>query len=302
MKKILTLKEYVKKNDKELLDLIVKIAALAERISQELPYRRGKTETKNVFGEMQLVIDKWADKFIIKELGKSGLVREMVSEEQEDVIKLNSQALFSVTLDPLDGSSNIESNNLIGTIFGIYKKNLPTKGKEQIGALYILYGPVMTLVYATKNGVNEFLHTKKGFVLKEKNIKLPKQGKLYGIGGLRKDWLLWFRKYVEELETQGYKLRYGGAFVGDFNQILHYGGIFAYPVLNTKPNGKLRLLAESNPMSFIIKQAGGASTNGRCSILDIKPENINQRVPTYVGNKGLIKNLEKYYRNYEKNN
>ena len=299
MKKIFTLKEYVKKNDKELADLIIKIAGLAEKITQELPYRRGKAETKNVFGETQLVIDKWADKFIINELKKSGLVREMVSEEQEALVKLNSQALFSITLDPLDGSSNIESNNLIGTIFGIYKKNLPAKGKEQIGALYVLYGPVMTLVYATKNGVNEFLHTKKGFALKEKNIKLPKTGKLYSIGGLRKDWLPWFRKYVEELEIQGYKLRYGGAFVGDFNQIIHYGGIFAYPALNDKPNGKLRLLAESNPMSFIIKQAGGASTNGRCSILDIKPKNINQRTPTYVGNKGLIKNLEKYY---EKNN
>ncbi|MCK4473720.1 fructose-1,6-bisphosphatase, partial [Candidatus Parcubacteria bacterium] len=262
MKKIFTLKEYVKKNDKELADLIIKIAGLAEKITQELPYRRGKAETKNVFGETQLVIDKWADKFIINELKKSGLVREMVSEEQEALVKLNSQALFSITLDPLDGSSNIESNNLIGTIFGIYKKNLPAKGKEQIGALYVLYGPVMTLVYATKNGVNEFLHTKKGFALKEKNIKLPKTGKLYSIGGLRKDWLPWFRKYVEELEIQGYKLRYGGAFVGDFNQIIHYGGIFAYPALNDKPNGKLRLLAESNPMSFIIKQAGGASTNG----------------------------------------
>ena len=299
MKKIFTLKEYVKKNDKELADLIIKMAGLAERITQELPYRRGKAETKNVFGETQLVIDKWADKFIINELNKSGLVREMVSEEQENVVKLNSQALFSITLDPLDGSSNIESNNLIGTIFGIYKKNLPAKGKEQIGALYVLYGPVMTLVYATKNGVNEFLHTKKGFALKEKNIKLPKTGKLYSIGGLRKDWLPWFRKYVEELEIQGYKLRYGGAFVGDFNQIIHYGGIFAYPALNDKPNGKLRLLAESNPMSFIIKQAGGASTNGAESILNIKPKNINQRTPTYVGNKGLIKNLEKYY---EKNN
>ncbi|MCK4454011.1 fructose-1,6-bisphosphatase [Candidatus Parcubacteria bacterium] len=293
MIKALTLKEYVKKNDKELAGLIVKMAGIAERISQELPYRRGKADTKNVFGEKQLVADKWADKFIIKELDKSGLVKEMVSEEQEDVVKLNDKALFSITLDPLDGSSNIESNNLVGTIFGIYKKDLPAKGRHQVGALYILYGPVMTLVYATRNGVNEFLHTRKGFVLKEKNIKLPKQGKLYGVGGLRKDWLPGFRKYIKGLETEGYKLRYGGAFVGDFNQILHYGGIFAYPALSTKPNGKLRLLAESNPMSFIIKQAGGASTNGAGSILDIEPESINQRVPTYVGNKGLIKNLEK---------
>ncbi|MCK4520589.1 fructose-1,6-bisphosphatase [Candidatus Parcubacteria bacterium] len=300
MEKTFTLKEYVKKNDKELADLIVKIADIAERISQELPYRRGKADTKNVFGETQLVADKWADEFITDELKKSGLIKMMTSEEQEDVVKLDNKGTFSITLDPLDGSSNIESNNLVGTIFGIYKKDLPVKGKYQMGALYILYGPVMTLVYATRNGVNEFLHTRKGFILKKKNIKLPEPGKLYGIGGLRKDWLPRFRKYIKGLEAEGYKLRYGGAFVGDFNQILHYGGIFAYPALSTKPNGKLRLLAESNPMSFIIKQAGGSSTNGAGSILDIQPESINQRVPTYVGNKGLIKNLEKIL--YEKNN
>ena len=300
MEKTFTLKEYVKKNDKELADLIVKIADIAERISQELPYRRGKADTKNVFGEIQLVADKWADEFITDELKKSGLIKMMTSEEQEDVVKLDNKGTFSITLDPLDGSSNIESNNLVGTIFGIYKKDLPVKGKYQMGALYILYGPVMTLVYATRNGVNEFLHTRKGFILKKKNIKLPEPGKLYGIGGLRKDWLPRFRKYIKGLEAEGYKLRYGGAFVGDFNQILHYGGIFAYPALSTKPNGKLRLLAESNPMSFIIKRAGGSSTNGAGSILDIQPESINQRVPTYVGNKGLIKNLEKIL--YEKNN
>ena len=197
-------------------------------------------------------------------------------------------------MDPLDGSSNIESNNLVGTIVGIYKKDLPAQGKHLIAAMYILYGPTVTLVYTTGNGVHEFLHTKKGFILKEENIKLPEPGILYSIGGLRKDWLPSFRKYIKELELKGYKLRYGGAFVGDFNQILHYGGIFAYPALTTKPNGKLRLLFEANPMSFIIEEAGGASTNGKCSILKINPEDIDQRVPVYVGNKKLIKNIEKY--------
>lgn len=293
MAEAITLEKYLKINDKELAGLIMRIGKIAERISKELPYRRGKANTQNVFGETQLVADKWADEFIIKELRKSGLVKTMISEEQEDVVCLNDKGVFNVTLDPLDGSSNIESNNLVGTIFGIYKKDLPTKGKHQIGAVYILYGPVMTLVYATKNGVNEFLYAGKEFVLKEKNIKLPEPGKLYGIGGLRKDWFPKFRKYIKELEIQGYKLRYGGSFVGDFNQVLHYGGIFAYPSLVGKPIGKLRLFAESNPMAFIIKQAGGASTNGKYSILDINPESINQRTPTYIGNKKLINNLKK---------
>jgi fructose-1,6-bisphosphatase I len=286
------LKEHLKGVDNELAALIFKISGAANTISSELPYRRGKADTKNVFGEIQLVIDKWADQFLIDEFKRSNLVKAVVSEEQPDIVKLNKDGIFSVTLDPLDGSSNIESNNLVGTIIGIYKKDLPCQGKRQIAAMYILYGPVTTLVYAAENGVHEFLYTPKGFVLREENIRIPEPGKLYGVGGLRKDWLPPFKKYIEELEEEGYKLRYGGAFVGDFNQILHYGGIFAYPSLTTKPDGKLRLFAEANPMSFIAEKIGGASTNGSMSILEIEPESISQRVPIYIGNKGLVKKLE----------
>jgi len=157
----------------------------------------------------------------------------------------------------------------------------------------MLYGPVDTLVYATEKGVNEFLLTNEGFILTKQNIKLPKKGKLYSMGGLRKDWLPEFKEFVEGVEEKGYKLRYGGSFVGDSNQILHYGGIFAYPSLVGKPDGKLRLVSESNPVSFIIEQAGGRSSNGKKSILDIKYTSLQQRTPTYVGNKDLIKKLEK---------
>ncbi len=288
-----TVKEHLEGIDSDLASLILKISELASAISDELPYRTGKADTKNVFGELQLVADKWADQFLIDAFRKSELVKVVVSEEQPEIVKLNDNGLFNITLDPLDGSSNIESNNLVGTIVGIYKKDLPTQGKHLMAAMYVLYGAVTTLVYTARNGVHEFLHTKKGFVLKEENMTLPEPGKLYGIGGLRKDWLPPFRKYIEELEQAGYKLRYGGSFVGDFNQILHYGGIFAYPALTTEPNGKLRLLVESNTMSFIAEQAGGASTNGTSSILEVEPENITQRVPTYIGNKDLIEKLEK---------
>jgi fructose-1,6-bisphosphatase I len=287
------LREHLGGIDSDLASLILTIGDLANTIRNELPYLRGKANTKNVFGEFQLVADKWADQFLIDELRKYELVKAVVSEEQPDLIKLNDKGLFNITLDPLDGSSNIESNNLVGTIVGIYKKDLPTQGKHLVAALYMLYGPVTTLVYTAQNGVHEFLHTKKGFVLKKENIRLPEPGILYGIGGLRKDWLPPFRDYIEELEQEGYKLRYGGSFVGDFNQILHYGGIFAYPALTTKPTGKLRLLVESNTMSFIAEQAGGASTTGTSSILEVEPEAITQRVPTYIGNKDLIEKLEK---------
>ena len=157
----------------------------------------------------------------------------------------------------------------------------------------MLYGPVDNLVYATKKGVHEFLLTNEGFVLTKENIKLPKKGKLYSIGGLRKDWLPDLKGFVRKVEEKGYKLRYGGSFVGDSNQILHYGGIFAYPSLVGKPDGKLRLVSESNPISFIIEQAGGRSSNGKKSILDIKYDSLQRRTATYVGNKDLIEKLEK---------
>lgn len=289
------LKEHLIKNlDKKLASLIFEISKMYELINRELPYRRGKTDMKNVFGELQLVIDDWANQFIIDELEKTDLVKTLVSEEEADVVKISKKGIFNISLDPLDGSSNIESNNLVGTIIGIYKKEFPTPGRNQVAAMYMLYGPVGTLVYATKKGVNEFLLTNDGFILIRQNIKLPKKGKLYSTGGLRKNWLPKFKDYVETLEEEGYKLRYGGSFVGDSNQILHYGGIFSYPALTNKPNGKLRLISESNPISFIIEQAGGRSSNGKKSILDIKYTSLQQRTPTYVGNKALIDRLEKY--------
>lgn len=290
---IQTLKEHLEKTDSELASLIIKIGEIAEIISAELPYRRGKADTKNVFGEVQLVADKWADECLIEELKKTGIVKTIVSEEHPDIVKINEQGKYNVTLDPLDGSSNIETNNSVGIIVGIYKKDLPTQGKHQVAAMYILYGPMITLVYTARNGVHEFLRTKEGFILKEENIKLPEPGQLYGIGGLRKEWQPKFKEYVEELEAKGSKLRYGGAFVGDFNQVLHYGGIFSYPALITKPQGKLRLLVEAFPMSLIIEQAGGASSNGEKSILEIEPKDLNQRIPVYVGNKEFIKKIEK---------
>ena len=288
------LKEHLIKNlDKKLASLIFEISKMCELIRRELPYRRGKTTMKNVFGEIQLVVDDWANQFIIEELRKTGLVKTLASEEEADVVKLSKKGVFSISLDPLDGSSNIESNNLVGTIIGIYKKDFPTPGKNQVAAIYMLYGPVDTLVYATKKGVHEFLLTNEGFVLTKENIKLPKKGKLYSIGGLRKDWLPDLKGFVRKVEEKGYKLRYGGSFVGDSNQILHYGGIFAYPSLVGKPDGKLRLVSESNPISFIIEQAGGRSSNGKKSILDIKYDSLQRRTATYVGNKDLIEKLEK---------
>lgn len=289
-----TLQQCLKCADRDLAALIMKISATGEPIRNEFALRRGKSDTKNVFGEEQLVLDKWANEFLRKKLEDTKVVKMLGSEEEPEIIRMRDKAAFSVTIDPLDGSSNIESNNLVGTIVGIYRDDLPIQGRKQVAALYLLFGPITTLVYTIGEGVHEFLYTHRGFLLKKADIKLPKQGKLYGIGGLRKDWTPGMEKFVEWLESEGYKLRYGGSFVGDFNQTLQYGGIFAYPALSGKPEGKLRLLFEANPMSLIVEQAGGASSNGKMSILDIAPESINQRTPLFVGNKDLVKKAEEF--------
>jgi fructose-1,6-bisphosphatase I len=283
----------LKHTDRKLASLIFEISKMCEMIRRELPYRRGSTNMKNVYGEIQLVVDDWANDFIISELKKTGLVKGLASEEEADVVEVNEEGIFNITLDPLDGSSNIESNNLVGTIIGIYKRELPAPGKNLEAALYMLYGPVDTLVYATRKGVYEFMLTTEGFVLTDSDMKIPQKGKLYSVGGLRKDWLPEFEEFVQEVEKSGYKLRYGGSFVGDANQILHYGGIFAYPVLKGKPDGKLRIVSESNSISFIIEQAGGRSSNGEKSILEVEYKSLQQRTPTYVGSKNLIEKLEK---------
>jgi fructose-1,6-bisphosphatase I len=288
----LSLKEQLEGIEKELASLILEISEIGTIVSDGIAYRRGRAGTKNIFEEFQMALDVWADRLFIEELTKSGLVKTIASEERSNLVKVNEDGIFNVILDPVDGSSNIKSNNLVATIVSVYEKDLPTQGKNQVAAMYILYGPVTSLVYTTGRGVHEFFRTREGFILSEENIKFPEPGELYSVGGLRKDWLPSFKKYVEQLEESGLKLRYGGSFIGDFNQILHYGGIFGYPALIGKPEGKLRLLFESNPVAFIAEQAGGASSNGAHSILEVEPMNLDQRIPTYVGNKYLIERLQ----------
>jgi fructose-1,6-bisphosphatase I len=157
---------------------------------------------------------------------------------------------------------------------------------------YMIYGPATTFVYATKTGVNEFAqgggtHSDKFFLIEE-GLRLPSKGKLYGVGGHRDRWIPEVKAFVGELERELMNLRYGGSFVGDFNQILHYGGFFAYPAQVDKPAGKYRLHFESNPIAFIAEAAGGAGTTGKERILDVAPKGIEQTVPTYVGNQDLV--------------
>jgi len=169
---------------------------------------------------------------------------------------------------------------------------LPARGSKLFAAGYLIYGPATTLVYATRSAVHEFVAGKDGrsdeFLLVEERIRLPTNGKLYGIGGHRDRWIPEVKAFVGDLERELMNLRYGGSFVGDFNQILHYGGFFAYPAEVDKPRGKYRLQFESNPIAFIAEAAGGAGTTGKERLLDVAPTGIEQTVPTYVGNQDLV--------------
>ncbi len=278
--------------DRDLSALLTRIAGLATGIRKELPVRRNPAATRNVYGEQQLELDVWMNDLFIDAFRSSKLVSHVASEEMGSVRELG-RGRFSVVLDPLDGSSNVNSNNIFGTIFGVFDgKRIPARGAELFAAGYMIYGPATSLVYAAANGVHEFVrgggeHPDE-FALNQEGIRLPPKGKLYGVGGHRERWIPEVKAFVGDLERELMNLRYGGSFVGDFNQILHYGGFFAYPAQVDKPAGKYRLHFESNPIAFIAEAAGGAGTTGRERLLDVAPTGIDQTVPTYVGNQDLV--------------
>jgi fructose-1,6-bisphosphatase I len=289
--------EVLRTEDVSLRKLILLLADLTASIATAIPKSLGRTDKYNVYGEKQEEMDVWANELLTKKLVNSGLVKQVASEEIPQPLT-SKRGEFSVTLDPLDGSSNITSNNLMGTIVGIYRNTtLPAKGRNQIAAMYFLYGPYTEAVVALKDGVFIFIPSGTGSGSKRyfcdgKPHMLPENGTIYGIGGLKQKWTPRVQNFVQSLESRGLKLRYGGSFVGDFNQVLYYGGIFAYPELVDAPAGKLRLQFESNPIAFITERAGGRGSTGRASILDVEPTRIDERVPTYVGNIDLISELE----------
>ncbi len=254
-----------------------------------------KAGTKNIYGEEQMALDKWADDVLINGLKKTRLVRYIATEEQPGIIEIeNPKNNFGVVIDPLDGSSLIDVNLAVGTIIGIYPGNVLAPGNTMIAAMYILYGPLTTLTLTTGNGVHDFVMDEKGvFTLTQRDIKIP-DGKLYAPGALRKDYLPMHAKFIDNLEAEGYKLRFSGSFVADMHQILHKGGVFTYPGFRGKEKGKLRLLFEANPMGKIITDAGGAISNGKINILSVKPKAIDDLTPIYAGGKKEIEMAEKF--------
>jgi len=287
-----TLAEHAGRIDRDLGSLLSRFAGLATPIRRELPVRRDPAATKNVYGEQQLELDVWMNDRFVAASRDSKLVSHVASEEMGEVTEVG-RGRFSIVLDPLDGSSNVLSNNIFGTIFGVFDgARLPARGSDLFAAGYLIYGPATTFVYAARGGVHEFVQGGGGrsdeFTLIHEGLQLPPKGKLYGVGGHRDKWIPQVKAFIGELERELMNLRYGGSFVGDFNQILHYGGFFAYPAQLDKPLGKYRLHFESSPIAFIVEAAGGAGTTGTERILDIPPKGIDQTVPTYVGNRDLV--------------
>lgn len=253
----------------------------------------GVAGTSNLYGEEQLALDVLSDRIIKKRLIHSGVVCNIASEEMDEIFQAQADAdgLYSVAYDPLDGSSLVDVNLAVGTIVSIYEGcNLLQKGRNQVAAMYILYGPRVSMVYSVGKGVHEFtMNHLMEYTLSRENVVMKPEGDIYSPGGLRNKYNEGTEKFVRYLEEKGAKLRYSGGFVPDINQVIMKGkGIFMYPALNGSPNGKLRLLFELNPMAFLIENAGGAATDGKTPILDLDPQSLDQRAPIYIGCKNDV--------------
>lgn len=271
----------------------------------------GKAKSVNVHGEAQQKLDVFANDKMIEALEHIGRLCAMGSEECEDIIPIPSQypkGKYVVVFDPLDGSSNIDVNISIGTIFGVYKAvtgegteaDFLQTGRKLVAAGYVIYGSSTMLVYSTGNGVTGFtLDPSVGeFLLSHENIRIPEKGKIYSLNESNYDrWEPGIQKFVNALrndpETQ-YTGRYIGSLVADFHRNLLKGGVFAYPGDSINKKGKLRLLYEAAPLAFIVEQAGGLATDGVNDILDMVPEGIHQKTPLVIGSKHEVELYRKY--------
>lgn len=286
--------------DRDLTRLICEISDASKYIINAIRTGDlGVAGTSNLYGEEQLALDVLSDRIIQKRLKFSGVVANMVSEESPEVVSVDgaSNRRFSVLFDPLDGSSLVDVNLAVGTIVSIYEgEEVLQSGRNQVAAMYILYGPRTTMILSFGNGVHEFaMNQLMEYDLVQENIRMSGPARVYAPGGLRSKYSAGTEKFVQHLEATGVKLRYSGGFVPDINQVLiKRGGLFMYPHLSDSPDGKLRTLFELNPMAFLIEQAGGAASNGREPILDVVPQSISDRAPIFIGSKAEVALAEKF--------
>ncbi|MDG5818403.1 class 1 fructose-bisphosphatase [Natronococcus sp. A-GB7] len=272
------------------------VAATAPEIRATLVDRVGFESEENPSGEKQIAADVHADRLLEERLRPIDGVNEYASEERDELVTDGDgeDEGYGVAVDPVDGSSNIETNNAAGTIVGIYDGALPASGDKLVGAAYVLYGPRTTMVAATEGSVTEYVIEDGDRAVVREDVRIPDEAGdkgVFGFGGRVSEWPAEVEAFVREIE-QELKLRYSGAMIGDINQVLSYGGIFAYPPLRSAPESKLRLLYEGNPIGYIVEAAGGRSSDGDRSILEVPPEDLHQRVPVHIGTTEYVDRLE----------
>ena len=329
LNKNLTLGEFIIKNQAsfkyssgELSSLINSIRLAAKIVNHEVNKAGlvdiiGETGGENIQFEKQQKLDVYANEKFIKTLINRNIVCGIASEEEDSFISINSneknnQNQYVILIDPLDGSSNIDVNVSVGTIFSIYRRkskigsevelnDFLQYGKDQVAAGYIIYGTSTMLVYSTGNGVNGFtLNPAIGtFYHSHSDLSIPENGNIYSINeGNYLQFPRFVKKYIkycqEEKNDRPYTSRYIGSLVSDFHRNMIKGGVFLYPETFKNKKGKLRLLYECNPIAFICTQAGGSATNGYKNILDIKPTSLHERTPFYCGSKKMVKDLQNF--------
>jgi fructose-1,6-bisphosphatase I len=310
----------------ELSTILLQLGLAAKIISLEVNKAGlvdilGFTGGNNVHGEQVKKLDMYAHEMLIKAMDHGGHFCVMASEEEEDIIHLPPHqkiGKYVLLFDPLDGSSNIDANISIGTIFSIYqrvsegngpgnKEDCLQPGYKQVAAGYIVYGSSTILVYTAGHGVYGFtLDPAFGeFLLSHDDIKIPKQGRIYSLNeGNYFSWPQGLKNYIKYLQAnmfdgKPYQARYVGSMVADIHRTLLYGGIFIYPGDKRNPKGKLRLMYECNPMAFIMEEAGGRATDGKTRILELQPNNLHERTPIYIGSEEDVLLVEKYLREGE---
>lgn len=269
----------------------------------------GAVGTQNVQGEDQQKLDVLANIRFTRALTKGGEACAVISEEDDEIVDLNNDGRYVIAIDPLDGSSNIDVNVSIGTIFSIFRRVTPVgspiqeidvlqKGAEQVAAGYLLYGSSTMLVYTTGHGVNGFTYEPSlgEYFLSHPDMQIPEDGSVYSINeGSYHSFTDPVKGYVEDCKSSKKSARYIGSLVADFHRNLLKGGIYIYPSTAKDPNGKLRLMYECNALAFIIEQAGGMASTGTQRIMDIEPSELHQRVPFFVGSKKMVERAESFF-------
>ncbi len=314
-----TLDRFIKKKQEdfpyatgELSQLLRDIALAGKIVNQEINRAglidiNGAFGAQNIQGEDQQKLDVVANIRFIRALKNGGEVCAIISEEEDEVIDLaNNKGKYMVAIDPLDGSSNIDVNVSIGTIFSIYRRksaigtpveeqDILQRGDEQVAAGYLLYGSSTILVYTTGCGVNGFTYeaTLGEFYLSHPCIKIPSEGKMYSINeGYFNGFPDYVKKYIEICRKREYCARYIGSLVADFHRNMLRGGIYLYPPIKKAQYGKLRLMYECNALAFLVEQAGGRASDGKTRILEIQPKYLHQRVPLVLGSYHMVKEVE----------